>query len=630
MTHIQVTTVSMKTTPLDFEGNFKTIIQILQQKELNDSSIVVFPELALSGYGCEDAFLYSFVCEKSLSYLKKILPFSKNRLLSIGLPLSIPPKIYNACALLHNEKILGFVTKNNLASRQIFYENRWFSTLSSDIVGNEQLLPEHIPVGNFSFRFLDVHIGIQICEDLWVDSCYRSTLQSLGVNIFLVSNASPFEMNKHHHRLNLIKQQSILNRCVFIYSNLNGNEAGNLIFEGGALVVANGEILAQTERLHFEDYQTATVTFSLKELSQKQLRHYNHNDYVDLLPKPNEQLISEKLIQKNPKTIIKKDMNEKICPYNDFTKAVCLGLWDYLTKSKTKGYTISLSGGVDSSVCVILVHTMKKFALQKLGKQTFQKFGLYEKEILQTVYQKTKNNSNLTEEIAWCLSKEVHSLHHNIEIDSEIESICQKVENAENISLSWENHNLTLQNIQARVRSPIVWMFANLKNHLLISTSNRSEASVGYCTMDGDTSGSISPIGGLSKKFLLEWFTHIQEGKNLYISPLKSIEMLLNTKPTAELKPLNEKQEDEKDLMPYEILDKIEYEFVQNGKTQEEILASIKFKNKEKLREYINKYFHLFQTNQWKRTRLAPTFHLDSYDLDYKANFRFPIFSGKW
>ena len=571
MKNIQVTSVSMKTTPLDFEGNFNTIINILQQSALKDSSIIVFPELALSGYGCEDVFLYSFVCEKSLFYLHKILPFSKNRLLAVGLPISIPPKIYNACALLHNEKILGFITKNNLAIRQVFYENRWFSTLSADLAGNECFIPADIPVGNFSLRFLDVHIGIQICEDLWKDYGYRSVMHSLGVNIFLVVNASPFEMKKHHHRLNLIKQQSILNHCAFIYSNLNGNEAGNLIFEGGALVVVNGKVFAHTERLHFEDYQTATVNFSLTELSQQQIKNYNHNPSIDLLPKPTEQFIQENLAQKIQKPITKKTVTEKICPYNDFTKAVCLGLWDYLIKSRTKGYTISLSGGIDSSVCAILVDTMKNLALEKLGQQVFQKFGLDEKEILQTVYQKTKNNSELTEKIALLLSNELTTIHHNIPIDNEITTISQKVADAKQIALEWSEHNLSMQNIQARVRATIIWFFANLKNHLLISTSNRSEISVGYCTMDGDTSGSICPIGGVSKKFLLEWLRNIQEGKNLYISPLKAIEMLLNTKPTAELKPLNEQQEDEKDLMPYEILDKIEYEFIQKGKTPEEI-----------------------------------------------------------
>ena len=625
MRRIQISAVSMKTTPLDFEGNYQTILSVLNSPKVKESSIIVFPECCISGYSCEDAFLYSHTCDLSFSYLKKLLPFSKNRLLAVGLPLMISPYLYNVCALLYDGEILAFIPKNYLANRSVFYENRWFSTTNQF----KKLNYDNILFGNYIFNFLDTKIGIQICADLWENSPEQIDMFEKGTEIILSLNASPFEMGKQKSRIELLKQKSRNYNCIIAYSNLNGNEAGNLIFDGGACIVADGEFFGQTKRIHLEDFQITTAIFDLKLLTQNRIKN-STQFFISSDLKRVEDFDIKQFLGKDNLTPTKQINLKEEDIYNDFTKAVCLGLWDYLVKSKTKGFTLSLSGGVDSAVCAILVFTMKNLVLQTLGKQVFQDYKLNEKEILQTVYQKTKNNSELTQKIASNLSKEINALYYQVEIDEEVQSISEKFQNATNISLNWKDHNISLQNIQARVRSPIIWMFANIKNHLLISTSNRSEASVGYCTMDGDTSGSISPIGGVSKKFLLDFLNHIQKGKNIYIKPLKSVDLLLSTKPTAELKPINEKQEDEKDLMPYDILNRIETEFVQNGKTKEEILDSIEFKDKKELKKYIDKYFLLFQSNQWKRNRTAATFHLDNYDLDMKSNFRFPIFSGKW
>jgi len=150
--------------------------------------------------------------------------------------------------------------------------------------------------------------------------------------------------------------------------------------------------------------------------------------------------------------------------------------------------------------------------------------------------------------------------------------------------------------------------------------------------MDGDASGSLCPIASVSKEFLLEWLAHIQSGKNPWISPKESIQLLLATKPTAELRPLAENQEDEKDLMPYPLLQKIEKYLIYAGLHPDTVLELLKKdlpeSSEESLKNSIRKFQAYFGRSQWKRERLAPSFHLDEYSLDPKSYFRFPILSG--
>jgi NAD+ synthase (glutamine-hydrolysing) len=167
---------------------------------------------------------------------------------------------------------------------------------------------------------------------------------------------------------------------------------------------------------------------------------------------------------------------------------------------------------------------------------------------------------------------------------------------------------------------------ANLKNALLLSTSNRSEGDVGYATMDGDTSGSISPIAGVDKDFVIHWLQWAE--KNLDRPGLREVNALT---PTAELRPQERSQTDEKDLMPYSLLVEIERLAIRDRRSPLEVFVALRKKNEfteAELKEYIKKFFRLWSRNQWKRERLAPSFHLDDFNVDPKTWCRFPILSG--
>ena len=246
------------------------------------------------------------------------------------------------------------------------------------------------------------------------------------------------------------------------------------------------------------------------------------------------------------------------------------------------------------------------------------------KNLLTTAYQATGNSSDATLNSAKNLANSLGATFYNWNIDSEVDQYRSTIEAAIGRKLTWDQDDITLQNIQARARSPIIWMLANLEGKLLLATSNRSEGDVGYATMDGDTSGSISPIAGVDKHFVLQWLKYAEE--ELEFKGLKDVNALT---PTAELRPEDQHQTDEKDLMPYEVLMKIEREAILNGKSPKQVLTALSGEyDQESLISWIKKFYQLWTRNQWKRERYAPSFHFDDFNIDPRSWYRFPILSG--
>ena len=198
--------------------------------------------------------------------------------------------------------------------------------------------------------------------------------------------------------------------------------------------------------------------------------------------------------------------------------------------------------------------------------------------------------------------------------------------------LTWETDDITLQNIQARVRAPGVWMLANTLNALLVSTSNRSEAAVGYATMDGDTCGGLSPIAGIDKAFLRQWLNWMETKGSDDFPPVPELKAINVQAPTAELRPLEQTQTDEADLMPYPLLDAIECSAIRDKRSPHEVLLEMTERfpqyDEEQRQLWVRRFFQLWSRNQWKRERYAPSFHLDDKNLDPKTWCRFPILSG--
>lgn len=646
MPKIKIAAVTLNTTPLDFIGNYESIIKAMESPESRDADCILFPELCISGYGCEDAFYKPYVWTRSEEIIKELKTISKNQIILVGLPVFVGSFLYNCMAVLFGGKVVALVPKLNLANTGVHYERRWFHSEPDFLNSSISFAGDKVPFGHFIFQTKYWNFGVEICEDSWSVQKPSSDYSLQGMDVLFSPGASHFAFGKQKIRRQIFTEAS-RNQCnLQVFTNLTGNESGRIIFEGGAIFASTGTLVKEGPRLSFSPFQVTSYDFNPMDLRATKARSFRE-------PKPNtnrrvvptillDGVSIEKdkmthgfsLLDKRRDVTHEEDLNSfHFTVYEEFTKAVCLGLYDYLRKSKTKGYTLSLSGGADSATCALLVNAMKEITKRENGDVALSSLGIKEENLLVTIYQKTENNSNLTEEIAKTLSEELGCRFYSIPIDAAVSTSVQLIESVLGKTLNWKEHDLPLQNIQARVRSPLVWLLANLEGHLLLSTGNRSEAAVGYTTMDGDSSGSLAPLAGVSKEFLLDWLDDIQNGNNRFISPKESIRILRNTKPTAELKPLSEHQEDEKDLMPYPILQSIEKKLVSLGMRDEDCLEMVKqefpWEPAETISGYIKKFKKLFMTSQWKRERLPPSFHLDEYGLDPKSSYRYPILSGE-
>jgi NAD+ synthase (glutamine-hydrolysing) len=519
---------------------------------------------------------------------------------AVGLPIRHQNQVYNTMAVIENTQLIGIVAKQFMAIDGVHYEFRWFTPWPAELQQLLEINGKQVPFGDLTFHLKGVHYGFEICEDAWrgiVRPGYR--LAKRKVDLIFNPSASHFAMGKTLERKELVTQSSTLFDCYYCYVNLLGNEAGKMIYDGEILLAKSGELLSRNQLLSLKDVQVNS--FYLEDRVQ---------DVAPIKPKEWE-----------------------------FVQASSLALLDYLRKSKSKGFVLSLSGGADSSTIAVLVAEMVRRGIAELGVAGLvHKLGIpltygeaqpekdLVNQLLTTAYQGTKNSSTATFASAKTLAESLGATFLNWSIEEEVQSYSQKIEQAIGRPLSWEQDDLALQNIQARTRSPIIWMLANIKNALLLSTSNRSEGDVGYATMDGDTSGSISPIAGVDKDFVIHWL-HWAE-KNIDRPGLQAVNSLT---PTAELRPQERSQTDEKDLMPYDLLVAIERLAIKDRRSPVDVFLLLREKielEDGQLKEYIKKFFRLWSRNQWKRERLAPSFHLDDFNIDPKTWCRFPILSG--
>ena len=628
MKYVQLAGASLNQTPLAFEQNTQHIISAIRKAREKEVKILCLPELAISGYGCEDAFFSEYVLNKSLAALKNIVDETKGMVVTVGLPMEYESCLYNVVAVIHDKQILGFVAKQELAGDGIYYEPRWFKPWEENKVVDLKWEDNYYLFGDLIFEVDDVRFGMEICEDAWNGIRPAQSHYSRNVSLILNPSASNFAFGKTEVRKNLVTEASRSYSCTYVYSNLLGNDAGRIIFDGEILIAQSGDLLARNQRFSFEDFQILTAVVDIERVHTSRKKSFNYQPESPYnLVKAEGNLTFEGITKPKSEISPTETKNE------EFFLAESLALFDYMRKSYSRGFVLSLSGGADSSACAVLAAKTFERAEKELGREVFLKKIAYANldvsksitsQLLTCVYQATKNSGEKTLESARELANGLGATFVHWDVESIHQQYIGLANQAIGRELNWEQDDITLQNIQARLRSPGIWMLANINRALLITTSNRSEAAVGYATMDGDTSGGIAPLGGMDKDSLLEWL-HWAE-KELDIPALTYVN---NLEPTAELRPADSGQTDETDLMPYAILDDIEKCAIRDYKSPVEVFKTLRGTYPDPvLKGYIRKFFILWSRNQWKRERYAPSFHLDDENLDPKTWCRFPILNG--
>jgi NAD+ synthase (glutamine-hydrolysing) len=650
MRRIHVAAAVLNQTPLDWRHNTANARRAIEAARGQRVGVLCLPELCLTGYGCEDAFHAPNTHQRAWQALMELVPETHGMIVSFGLPVLHQNGLFNCAALAVNGKLIGLAAKRFLAGDGIHYEPRWFKPWPTGMRG-DFVAPDGttIPIGDIHFSVGGIQIGFEICEDAWVANRPGAALALHGIDLILNPSASHFAFGKIEVRKRFVLEGSRAFGVSYVYSNLLGNEAGRAIYDGGALIASGGKLIAAGPRFSFKDFQLTSAVIDVDATRMSQARIASFKPDVSgesplriSIPFNWPAVKSDQATQPvvSPPWESCRELKEE-----EFLRAEALALFDYLRKSRSQGFVVSLSGGADSAAVACLVALSLEMAMAELGAEGVRTKLAHVRDfpeeptpkalsarLLTTAYQSTANSGEVTRLAARAVAEAVGATHLELDVEAIHQDYLRAIQAALGRKLDWQRDDLALQNIQARVRSPGVWMIANVKNALLLSTSNRSEAAVGYATMDGDTSGGLSPIAGIDKAFLRQWLRWLETKGPEGLHAIPALAAINRQAPTAELRPAQHHQTDEDDLMPYEVLDAIERAAIRDKHSPMEVFDLMRGQfpqfPAEQLGLWVERFFKLWCRNQWKRERYAPSFHLDDENLDPKTWCRFPILSS--
>lgn len=643
---IHVGAAVLNQTPLDWDGNAARIRRACDLARKAGVSILCLPELCISGYGCEDAFHSPDLHAMSWRVLHELLPATRGLIVGLGLPIFFRGAVFNAAALVVDGRLVGLSPKQHLAGDGLHYEPRWFKPWPGD---RAEAMEDGLPIGDLHFDVGGVKLGFEICEDAWVAERPGAGLSGAGVDLILNPSASHFAFGKQAVRERFVLEGSRAFGVTYVYTNLLGNEAGRAVYDGGAMIAEGGRLVAAGPRFSFAEVGLTHAVVDVEATRMNRARTGSFQpdlgDGETCITVPFDWPTQEP----HPATNDREPWEaSETLKEEEFTRAVALALFDYARKSRSSGFVVSLSGGADSAAVATLVAVAVRESVRELGMpEALRRWGLRADllegviggderaltgAVLTCVYQPTRNSSETSRNAAMSVADGLGAKYLELDVEAMANGYRTVVEEAIGRDLTWERDDIALQNIQARARAPGVWMLANLSGALLLSTSNRSEAAVGYATMDGDTSGGVSPVAGIDKVFLLKWLRWMQQEGPDQLGAIDELGPVTRREPTAELRPPEAEQRDEDDLMPYDVLDAVERAAIRDRHAPVAVYRVLRAARPELeprlLASWVERFFRLWSRNQWKRERYAPSFHVDDENLDPKTWCRFPILSG--
>ncbi len=495
----------------DFSGNFKKIRQCIKKAEQNGVDVVCFPELAMTGYPPEDLLLKSGFIEDNIKKLRTLAASVGNIIVMVGFVDREDRNIYNAAAIIYRGKIRTIYHKAILPNYGVFDEKRYFKP------GCEALV----------VRALTKIFGVTICEDIWFTDGPGRAEAAKGAKIIFVLNASPYHFGKWRDRETIVKNQARAYGAYIVYVNLVGGQ-DELVFDGQSMIVApDGSIIGRAKAFK-EDLLLADLEIAG---GGAQIKSKDSAKMISILN------IKE---HKNKTKIIPKEV-QPLPVVEEVYKALLLGLKDYISKNGFKKVVIGFSGGIDSSLVAAL-------AVDALGSCNVIGVSMPSPFTSKISKDDAKSLANgmsikfLTVPIGQIFKTYLRILH------SEFKG-CKS--------------DVTEENLQARIRGNILMALANKFGWLVLTTGNKSETSVGYATLYGDTAGGFAVIKDVPKVLVYQ----LAQYRNSLGQVIP--QRVLEKAPSAELRP---GQKDTDSLPPYDILDPILKAYVEEDKSIKEII----------------------------------------------------------
>jgi len=534
MTNIRIVLAQLDFCVGDIAGNLQKHIHALQEaREKLACDFIIFPELSLTGYPPEDLLLRPAFLEDVRQASEQFILQTDHMYALIGYPYLKEQILHNSCALIHNKHVLGRYAKQCLPNYSVFDEYRYF------IPGQQ---PYVACINN-------IPIGFVICEDIWQAGPITQTIAA-GARLIVVTNASPFETDKHEKRLAILSTYAKQYRIPIVYVNHVGGQ-DEIIFDGGSMLINEEGELCQFAGFYKEKLLPIDIDLST---TQKKARDIS-------IPSQMERIY----------------------------QGLVLSVHDYIEKNKFPGVLVGVSGGIDSALTLAI-------AVDALGKDR-----------VRAVMMPSRYSAAISLEDGIAIADHLGVPYDIISIEPAYQAFLDSLAPL----CAKKKLDSTEENIQSRCRAVLLMALSNQSGYLVLTTGNRSELAVGYCTIYGDMAGGFAVLKDIPKTMVYSLAD--------YRNQLSSIipQRTIDRPPTAELAP---NQTDEDCLPPYSILDNILHAYLNRGQSIDEIIAQ-GFD-----RHTVAKVIHLIHKNEYKRRQAAigPRINYKSFGKDW----RYPITNG--
>lgn len=607
----------------DVEYNVLEIEKLIANAEGQGVEMICFPELAITGYSCQDLFKGQLLLTMAEEGLMTLLDFTRklNIICVVGMPVQAGGILLNCAAVIQSGCLLGLVPKTYLPNYNEFYEKRWFASAQDlnpteiNLAGSKILLSAEPKI----FETVDgVKFGVEICEDVWAPVPPSNLLTMAGADIILNCSASDDLIGKHRYLCSLIAQQSARTISGYVYSSCGfGESTQDVVYGGNAMIFENGRFLVEGERYSFQPQ----LMVSQIDVERLRTERHSNSTFINAQRQATAQIINCKAVELPEFQMLRPVNPHPFIPKDEEMKQVCeeilniqtSGLAKRLTHTNCEHVVIGISGGLDSTLALLVcVRTFDKLGLSRKGivGVTMPGFGTTD-----------RTHDNAT------------TLMQTLDISQMEISIAKAVtQHFEDIGHDKKKHDTTYENAQARERTQILMDLANQLNAMVVGTGDLSELALGWATYNGDHMSMYGVNAGVPKT-LIQYLIRYIAGLQQFKAQKETLLDIIDTPISPELTPADAqgkiKQKTEDLVGPYELHDFFLYYFLRFGFRPAKIffLARHAFKekyDKETIKKWLTTFCRRFFTQQFKRSCLPDGPKVGSVSLSPRGDWRMP------
>ena len=611
----------------DCDYNEKQLESLIAQAEGKGVEIIVFPELCITGYTCQDLFGQQLLLEEAEKAVLKLLDFTRSLdiIAIVGLPVICGDLLLNCAAVIQKGDLLSLIPKTYLPNYSEFYEKRWFAS-AQDLDDTD--LPfagktMHVSAEPTLFRTCDgVHFGVEICEDVWAPAPPSNHLALSGAELIFNLSASDELIGKHDYLKSVLAQQSARTMTGYVYSGCGyGESTQDVVYGGNAMIYENGKLLVEADRFSMEPQMMITQI----DVEKLRTERRTNSTYVNAQHSYSAKIINAHGIQPRDFQLIREIDAHPFIPKTADMKQSCeeifsiqvMGLAKRIEHTHSKKVIVGISGGLDSTLALLVcVKTFDKLKMDRKGivGVTMPGFGTTDR---------TYNNAiNLMKSLGITL----------MEI-----SIAKAVtQHFKDIGHDAAVHDVTYENSQARERTQILMDLSNQLGGLVVGTGDLSELALGWATYNGDHMSMYGVNASVPKTLIQYLVRYVAEVERKEKDDQKTYEILMDVVDTPispELIPADEngniKQKTEDLVGPYELHDFFLYYFLRFGFRPQKIflLAQQAFKGSYDdvtIKKWLTTFLRRFFAQQFKRSCLPDGPKVGSVSLSPRGDWRMP------